>query len=308
MALKQTISHQLLQQLVDQVQGLLGQGRVADYIPALATVDPNQIGIALCDTHGQLFSAGDAQTPFSIQSISKLFTLVQVLQIYQDEIWKRVDREPSGQRFNSLVQLEFEQGVPRNPFINAGAIVICDLLQSRCAAPNFQLLELLRNLSGNPAVRVNQQVARSELQHGARNAAMAYLMKSFGNFENAVDTVLESYSHHCAIEMSCQDLAKASLFLANQGQTVDGQQLLSATQTRRVNALLATCGLYDAAGDFAYRVGLPAKSGVGGGIVAVLPGQFSVCVWSPELNEFGNSLIGTQLLELLTQTLGVSVY
>ncbi len=192
MALKQTISHQLLQQLVDQVQGLLGQGRVADYIPALATVDPNQIGIALCDTHGQLFSAGDAQTPFSIQSISKLFTLVQVLQIYQDEIWKRVDREPSGQRFNSLVQLEFEQGVPRNPFINAGAIVICDLLQSRCAAPNFQLLELLRNLSGNPAVRVNQQVARSELQHGARNAAMAYLMKSFGNFENAVDTVLES--------------------------------------------------------------------------------------------------------------------
>ncbi len=308
MALKQTISHQLLQQLVDQVQGLLGQGWVADYIPALATVDPNQIGIALCDTHGQLFSAGDAQTPFSIQSISKLFTLVQVLQIYQDEIWKRVDREPSGQRFNSLVQLEFEQGVPRNPFINAGAIVICDLLQSRCAAPNFQLLELLRNLSGNPAVRVNQQVARSELQHGARNAAMAYLMKSFGNFENAVDTVLESYSHHCAIEMSCQDLAKASLFLANQGQTVDGQQLLSATQTRRVNALLATCGLYDAAGDFAYRVGLPAKSGVGGGIVAVLPGQFSVCVWSPELNEFGNSLIGTQLLELLTQTLGVSVY
>ncbi len=308
MALKQTISHQLLQQLVDQVHGLLGQGRVADYIPALATVDPNQIGIALCDTHGQLFSAGDAQTPFSIQSISKLFTLVQVLQIYQDDIWKRVDREPSGQRFNSLVQLEFEQGVPRNPFINAGAIVICDLLQSRCAAPNFQLLELLRNLSGNPAVRVNQQVARSELQHGARNAAMAYLMKSFGNFENAVDTVLESYSHHCAIEMSCQDLAKASLFLANQGQTVDGQQLLSATQTRRVNALLATCGLYDAAGDFAYRVGLPAKSGVGGGIVAVLPGQFSVCVWSPELNEFGNSLIGTQLLELLTQTLGVSVY
>ncbi len=308
MALPYSISNQLLQQLVDQVDSLLGQGRVADYIPALANVDPNQIGMALCDTQGQLYTAGDAQTPFSIQSISKLFTLVQVLQIYQDEIWLRVDREPSGQRFNSLVQLEFEQGIPRNPFINAGAIVICDLLQSRCAAPNFQLLELLRRLSGNKALRVNHQVARSELAHGARNAAMAYLMKSFGNFENAVDTVLESYSHHCAIEMSCQDLARASLFLANQGKTVDGEQLLTATQTRRINALLATCGLYDAAGDFAYRVGLPAKSGVGGGIVAVLPGQFSVCVWSPELNEFGNSLIGTQLLELLTQTLGVSVY
>ncbi len=297
-----------LDRILKKSSSLLGQGKVADYIPALANVNPKQFGIAVCDLNGNLVSAGDSSTPFSIQSISKVFTLTQALQIYGESLWQRVGREPSGQRFNSLMQLEVESGIPRNPFINAGALLICDMLESRCSAPNFQLLELLRSLSSNPQLMVNHAVAQSEMQHSARNAAMAYLMKSYNNFHNQVDTVLASYAHHCAIEMSCEDLAKASIYLANKGTTLTHKEVLSSQQSKRVNALLATCGLYDAAGDFAYRVGLPGKSGVGGGIIAIYPGHYSICVWSPELNDVGNSLAGTYALQLLTDELGSSIF
>jgi glutaminase len=299
---------QHLDRIAKHARDLFGNGHVADYIPALAKVDPNQFGIAVCDLQGNVYQAGDTTTAFSIQSISKLFTLIQALQIYDEELWQRIGREPSGQRFNSLMQLEVEQGIPRNPFINAGALAVCDRLESRCSAPNYQLLELLRELSQNPHLLVNTTVARSELEHGSRNAAMSYLMKSYHNFDNPVEKVLESYAHHCAIEMNCIDLARAALLLCNKGKTLAGREILTQTQSKRVNALLATCGLYDAAGDFAYRVGLPGKSGVGGGIVAIYPGHYSICVWSPELNDAGNSLIGTYALEALTDALGLSVY
>jgi len=305
---RSALTEHFLTALVEEAKQLLGQGKTADYIPALAAIDPNQIGIAVCFNDGEIVQAGAAQTPFSIQSISKLFTLVQALNLYQDELWQGIGREPSGHRFNSMVQLETDHGVPRNPFINAGALAICDRLQSRLSAPTFQLLELLRKLADNPALHANTQVARSELAHGSRNAAMAYLMKAFGNFSNPVEQVLHSYCHHCAIEMNCVDLAKASVFLANKGISFSGEAILSADQTTRINALMATCGLYDASGEFAYEVGLPGKSGVGGGIVAVYPGHFSVCAWSPELNPVGNSLISTWLLEQLTDRLEVSIY
>lgn len=299
---------EILQEVASNAGRRIGEGQVASYIPALANVNPQQFGIALCDLSGNVFRAGDAELPFSIQSISKLFTLIQAMQIYGEALWQGIGREPSGQRFNSLVQLETENGVPRNPFINAGALLICDRLESRCSAPNFQLVEFLKRLSGNETVKVNQKVARSELSHGARNAAMAYLMKAFNNFHNSVDSVLRSYCHHCAIEMSCVDLAKACLPLANHGAMLKGESILTRQQTKRVNALLATCGLYDEAGEFAFKVGLPGKSGVGGGIVAVYPGQFSLCVWSPELNEAGNSLAGLYALELISEKLNLSIY
>ena len=302
---------QLQQQLdivADNASNMIGKGKVADYIPALAKVNPNQFGLALCDLDDNTFTCGDAETAFSIQSISKLFSLVQAVNIYGEDLWQGLGREPSGQRFNSLVQLESENGVPRNPFINAGALLVCDRLESRCSAPNFQLLELLKSLSGNTKLRVNHEVARSELEHGSRNAAMAYLMKAFGNFHNPVEKVLESYAHHCAIEMSCVDLAKATLFLVNQGKSLDGKRFLSQQETKRVNALLSTCGLYDEAGEFAFKVGLPGKSGVGGGIVAIYPGHYSICVWSPELNPAGNSLAGFSALELVAESLNLSVY
>ncbi|MFQ2720796.1 glutaminase B [Aeromonas caviae] len=304
------LSSELLAGILEEVRPLLGQGKVADYIPALAQVPADRLGIAVCTVEGELFTAGDAFEPFSIQSISKALSLTLALTLYQEEeIWARVGKEPSGQPFNSLVQLEFEQGIPRNPFINAGALVVSDLLETRLTAPRQRTLELVRRLCGNPAIMADQVVARSEYQHSARNAAIAYLMKAYGNFENEVDKVLQSYFNACAIRMSCVDLARAFVYLANRGVPLgEITPLLPARTTKQVNALLATCGLYDEAGDFAYRVGMPGKSGVGGGIMALIPGELSICVWSPELNKAGNSLVGTAALELLAERLGRSIF
>lgn len=299
----------LLNEILDQVRPLLGQGKVADYIPALAEVPAARLGIAVVGVDGSLHTAGDAAELFSIQSISKVFSLVQAIQHSGEEIWQRLGHEPSGQPFNSLVQLEFERGRPRNPFINAGALVICDINESRFAAPALSMRDLVRRLSGNPLLVSDAKVAESEYQHRARNAAAAYLMQAFGNFHNEVERVLRSYFHHCALAMSCVDLARACGFLANQGVCPrSGEQILTPRQTQQVNAIMATSGLYDEAGNFAYRVGLPGKSGVGGGIVAVVPGRFSVCVWSPELNAAGNSLAGMAALELLSERIGWSVF
>lgn len=299
----------LLEEVVEKVRPLLGQGKVANYIPALASVDAGKLGIAVTTVDGETLGAGDYLEPFSIQSISKVFSLTLALTLYEEaEIWSRVGKEPSGHSFNSLVQVELERGKPRNPFINAGALVIADLLQSRLGAPKHRMLELVRQLSQNDKVCFDKQVADSEYQHSARNAAIAYLMKSFGNFQGDVDTVLRTYFHYCALRMNCADLSKAMLYLANRGKTVDGTELISQVQTRQLNALLATSGLYDGAGEFAYRVGMPGKSGVGGGIIAVIPGELSICVWSPELDNQGNSLVGTAMLEHLSQRLGRSIF
>lgn len=299
----------LLEQLIEQVRPLLGKGKVADYIPALAQVSGKKLAIAVTTPDGVTIGAGDYLEPFSIQSISKVFSLTLAMTLYQDhEIWSRVGKEPSGHSFNSLVQVELECGIPRNPFINAGALVIADLLHERLSAPKQRMLELVRNLSGNANICYDRVVARSELEHSARNAAIAYLMKSFGNFNHNVEQVLKGYFHYCAIRMSCADLSRAMIYLANKGKSLAGKQLISPVQTRQMNALLATSGLYDGAGEFAYRVGMPGKSGVGGGIIAVIPGDMSVCVWSPELDINGNSLAGTAILEALSQALGRSIF
>lgn len=299
----------LLEEVVDKVRPLLGQGKVANYIPALASVDAGKLGIAVTTVDGKTLGAGDYLEPFSVQSISKVFSLTLALTLYEEtEIWSRVGKEPSGHSFNSLVQVELERGKPRNPFINAGALVIADLLQSRLGAPKHRMLELVRQLSQNDKVSFDKQVADSEYQHSARNAAIAYLMKSFGNFQGDVDTVLRTYFHYCALKMNCADLSKAMLYLANRGKSITGTELISPVQTRQLNALLATSGLYDGAGEFAYRVGMPGKSGVGGGIIAVIPGELSICVWSPELDNHGNSLAGTAMLEHLSQRLGRSIF
>ncbi|BCV52983.1 glutaminase [Shewanella algae] len=299
----------LLEQVLDRVRPLIGQGKVADYIPALAQVNANKLGIAVTMADGTTVGAGDYLEPFSIQSISKVFSLTLALTLYEEsEIWSRVGKEPSGHSFNSLVQVELERGIPRNPFINAGALVIADLLQSRLGAPKHRMLEVVRRLAGNPHICYDKVVADSEYQHSARNAAIAYLMKSFGNFNNDVDTVLRSYFHYCALKMSCADLSRAMMYLVQGGKALDGKELISPLQSRRLNALLATSGLYDGAGEFAYRVGMPGKSGVGGGIIAVIPGDMSICVWSPELDRSGNSLAGTAALEQLRLAVGRSIF
>ncbi|KGB01551.1 MULTISPECIES: glutaminase B [Leclercia] len=304
------IDNQMLEEILAQVRPLLGQGKVADYIPALASVKGNKLGIAICTLDGQQFQAGDATERFSIQSISKVLSLVAAMRQYDEhEIWQRVGKDPSGQPFNSLLQLEMEQGKPRNPFINAGALVVCDMLQSRLSAPRQRMLEIVRQLSGQSDITYDTTVARSEFEHAARNAAIAWLMKSFGNFHNDVTTVLQNYFHYCALRMNCVELARTFLFLAHQGSAPHlGQEVVSPLQARQINALMATSGMYQNAGEFAWRVGLPAKSGVGGGVVAIVPHEMAIAVWSPELDETGNSLAGVAALEQLTHRLGRSVY
>ncbi|HGS5838444.1 TPA: glutaminase B [Vibrio cholerae] len=301
---------EILASIIEEVRPLTGQGKVADYIPALARVPSEKLGIAVFTNQGEVITAGDAQEGFSIQSISKVLSLTLAMGLYQpDELWSRVGKEPSGQAFNSLIQLEMEQGIPRNPFINAGAIVVCDMLQSRLSAPRQRLLEFVRQLSGEPLIAYDKVVAASEMMHSDRNAAIAYLMRSFGNFHNEVIPVLHNYFHACALKMSCVELAKTFSYLANKGvSVVTGETVITPTQSKQTNALLATCGLYDGAGEFAYRVGMPGKSGVGGGIIAVVPGEMTIAVWSPALDQSGNSLAGTRALELLAQRIGRSIF
>ncbi|OOE76444.1 glutaminase B [Salinivibrio sp. ML290] len=303
-------SAQLLEQILADVRPLIGQGKVADYIPALSDVANHKLGIAVCYNDGDVIRAGDADEVFSIQSISKVLSLTLAMQNYQaEEIWTRVGKEPSGQAFNSLIQLEMEQGIPRNPFINAGALVVSDMLHTRQSAPRQRMLEFVRHLADNPHLCYDKGVADSEMLHSDRNAAIAYLMRAFGNFDNDVVPVLTNYFHYCALEMSCVDLAKAFFYLANKGTPLsDSPAILSPTQSKQMNALLATCGLYDGAGEFAYRVGMPGKSGVGGGIIAIVPGEMSIAVWSPELDPSGNSLAGTAALELLSARIGRSIF
>ena len=248
----------ILARIAEEVRPFVGRGSVADYIPELAKVDLNQWGLAVATLDGQVFTAGQAETPFSIQSVSKLFSLTRAYELIGAALWQRVGREPSGNAFNSLVQLENEAGIPRNPFINAGALVITDVIRTHEADAAQAVLDLIHRASGSPAACFDRAVARSESETGHRNRAMAHFMKSFGNLDNDVTDVVEAYFHHCSISMSCVELAKAALFLANDGLSPYSQQaILSEQKSKRVNALLVTCGTYDAAGDFAFRVGLP---------------------------------------------------
>jgi glutaminase len=282
-------------------------GTVASYIPALARVSPHQFGIALRTCAGETAAAGDSAVPFSIQSMSKMFSLTLAIRSLDEALWDRIGREPSGSAFNSLVQLETERGIPRNPFINAGAIAVADRLVSLGDA-KAELLALLGRLCGEP-IHIDAEVAQSEADTGFRNRALANFMKSFGTLDNDVATVLDVYFNQCAIRMSCEQAACAAGYLCRDGRhPLAGTPVLSTAQTRRVNALMLTCGTYDAAGEFAFRIGLPCKSGVGGGIIAVVPDRLSLCVWSPALDPTGNSLLGRRALELFVAKTGLSVF
>jgi glutaminase len=298
----------VLDAIVEELRPHRGRlGKVADYIAPLAAVPGDRFGIALRTCDGQEAASGDWREPFSIQSISKVFSLTLAMRALGDALWERIGREPSGTAFNSLVQLEFEEGVPRNPFINAGAIAVADRLVSR-GDPPAMLLELLSGLCGEP-VSIDAEVAAAEGATGYRNMAVANFMKSFGKIDNTVTAVLDAYFHQCAIRMDCMQLARAAGFLCRDGaHPYGGEPVVTDRQARRINALMLTCGTYDAAGEFAFRVGLPCKSGVGGGIIAVLPDRLSLCVWSPGLDKTGNSALGQMALELFVAQTGLSVF
>ena len=280
------------------------RGSVATYIPSLADVDPALFGIAIVAADGSVVAGGDADVPFSIQSISKVFALTLALNRVGPALWERVGVEPSGSAFNSIVQLESERGVPRNPFINAGAIVVSDILLGK-GDPHIaieDLLRFVRDLADDASIVIDDEVAGSEAATGFRNAALANYMRAFGTVAR-VDDALEVYFNQCAIAMSCRQLAMAGRYLMHGG---DGA--VPPERARRILSVMLTCGHYDGSGEFAFRVGIPGKSGVGGGILAVVPGKASIAVWSPGLNARGNSKLGSEALERLAQVTGWSVF
>ena len=300
---------QILENIHKAILPYAKEGKQADYIPELAKVNPDQFGMSIHTIYGETASIEQADTRFSIQSISKVFTLAMCLSIKGDDLWKRVGKEPSGTAFNSLVQLEVEKGVPRNPFINAGALVMADILLTHFDNPEAEFLCFVRAVAGNDTIDYNKDVAISERENGYLNAAIVNLLKYHGTIENDIEEVLHFYFMMCSIEMSCRELSLAFLAFANHRRKFDYAGItLTASQVKRINAIMQTCGFYDEAGEFAYLVGLPGKSGVGGGIVAIYPLQYSVAVWSPRLNSKGNSVMGIKALELLTTETKESIF
>jgi glutaminase len=298
----------LLENIYYQVKNQDNKGELATYIPELARINPDKFGISLQFIDGQTFNVGDAQEKFSIQSIAKVFAFSLAISLVGKDIFKRVGVEPSGNSFNSLIQLEYEKGIPRNPFINAGALVVADILISNLKNPKEELLLFIQKAAGKK-IEYNHQVAQSEKSTGFRNDALANMLKSYGNLQNNVDPVLDVYFHLCSISMTCEELASSFKFLINGGQLIStSEQLLTLSQTKRLNALIQTCGFYDEAGEFTYQVGLPGKSGVGGGIIALYPGKFTIAVWSPKLNIKGNSLKGMKVLEQFTTDSQLSIF
>ena len=301
----------LVQDIAAEMRDASERGEVASYIPPLARIDPRQFGLCIVTADGNLHVAGESEEPFLIQSISKVFALTQALGKVGDTLWRRVGREPSGTSFNSIVQLEREQGIPRNPFINAGALVVSDINlaghEPRVAIG--ELLRFVRYLADDDSIIIDEAVARAEQATGFRNIALANYMKAFGNIQHAPELTLGVYFHQCAIAMSCRQLAMAGRYLMHGGlHEPGGPRVVSAQRARRINALMLTCGHYDASGDFAFRVVLPGKSGVGGGILAIAPGKAAIAVWSPGLNANGNSMLGTLALERLAEATGWSVF
>ena len=299
----------ILNQIQNEFADIQITGKVASYIPELAKVPADKFGMHLYDLDARHYGFGDSKERFSIQSISKVFTLALAMKVIGNDLWNRMDVEPSGDPFNSLSSLENENGVPRNPFINAGALVVADVLVSYFTNPKAALLTFLHEITGDNTICYDETVAASEKSEGYRNYALVNYMKSFGNIENDVEEVLDFYFHQCSLAMSCKELAQAFIVFAHEGTTLESErEILTSQQVKRINALMQTCGFYDEAGEFSFEVGLPGKSGVGGGIVAIHPDHYSVAVWSPPLNPKGNSALGMAALERLTTLTGYSIF
>lgn len=298
----------IIEDIYQEILPFSDKGRQADYIPALAKVDPNQFGMCLDTVDGEEYPFMSADVRFSIQSISKVFALAMCLSLKGESLWQRVGKEPSGTAFNSLIQLEIEKGIPRNPFINAGALVLSDILISELKDPEGEFLNFVRSLCGDDTVDYNMDVALSERETSYLNAAITNLLKHYGTIDNDIEDVLMFYLKMCSVDMSCRQLSKAFLAFTNHLPFEYAGFRLSTSRIKRLNAVMQTCGFYDEAGEFSYLVGLPGKSGVGGGIVAVYPMRYAVAVWSPRLNSKGNSVMGMKALELLTTRTNESIF
>ena len=285
------------------------KGKPASYISELQNVDGNCFGVHLSTLDQVSIGVGNCYDKFSIQSIAKVLSLTLAYRILGDKIWDRVGVEPSGTAFNSLVQLESNNGIPRNPFLNSGAIVVADILLNNLKNPKKDFLEFLQNITNNKKLKYSSRIAQSEKKVGYRNVALCNFIKSFGRIDNEPSDVLDFYYDLCSLEMNCEELSDLFLFLANNGIDLHSKRsILSESQSKRINALMQTCGFYDESGEFAFKVGLPGKSGVGGGIIAIHPDQYVIAVWSPKLNEKGNSYRGMKFLEEFTTRSELSIF
>ena len=301
--------NEILKEIAVAIEPLRHVGHQADYIPALAKVNPDRFGMCITSTDGTVTAYGDMEERFSIQSVTKVFSLSMSLSLKGERLWSRVGKEPSGAAFNSLIQLELDRGIHRNPFINAGAIVLADVLMSELDDPLDDYLSFVREIAADKSIDYNREVASSEREKGYINAAIANMLKYYGNLDNDIEDVLRFYFLQCSIEMNCRQLSKAFLPFANRKTDFIFNDIrLTSSQVKRINAIMQTCGLYNDAGEYFYLVGLPGKSGVGGGIGAIYPGRYAVATWSPRLNEKGNSVMGMKALELLTTYTHESIF
>ena len=304
----------LLSQLIEQCRPDTRSGKVANYIPALAKADPNALGVYILDRNGLSSCAGDSQVRFTIQSIVKpILLLLALMDNGEEYVRSRVGVESTGKPFDAInISEAMNQEILSehiNPMVNMGAIVMCTLIKGENYAERFdRLLSLTRKLANNPEIDVDEEVYQSEKATGNKNRALAFLMRSCGLLDGDVEEVLDCYFRACSIRVDSRDLARIAFVLSNKGKDFMGNELFPARYAHYVNAVLMTCGMYDGAGDFAVTVGVPAKSGVGGGIMAVVPGRMGIGIYSPALDKKGNSIAGIRVLRRLSRQLTVSIF
>ena len=302
----------LLETLVEKNKKYGNDGQLASYIPALLEANPNDLGVAIVDVEGRKYYAGQCEKNFTIQSISKVVSLILALgDNGRTNVFKRVDVEPTGDGFNSIVNLETkDKKRPYNPMINAGAIATTSLIDGEDGEDKLErIIKFMRKATNNPNISINEEVYVSERRTGDRNRALAYFMKSNGMLQGDVEEILELYFRQCSIEANAIDLAMFGSVLANDGVTPwNGERLMSRETCRIVKTIMVTCGMYDASGEFAVHIGIPAKSGVGGGILATVPRRMGIGVYGPALDKKGNSLAGIHVLKDLSEELDLSIF
>lgn len=301
-----------LKELVKEARPIAKQGRVADYIPALGKANPIDLSIAINYPDGRCYSAGDIERKISLQSISKVITLALVLMDRSKEyVFARVGMEPTGDPFNSIAKLEtMAPSKPLNPMINAGALAVTHMIKGNSVEDRFQrLLLFIRELAGNDTIQYNEEIARSEFETANLNRALCYFLKQHHIIEGDVEQLIDLYTKQCAIEMNCLDLSRIGLVFALDGiDPQTGKQIMPMKIARICKTFMVTCGMYNASGEFAIKIGIPAKSGVSGGIMGAVPGKFGIGIFGPALDDKGNSIAGIKLLELLSKTYNLSMF
>lgn len=302
----------LLSRIIADCTPYTVQGHVATYIPELANMDPGKIGIYLASENGEEFAAGDWQDRFTTQSVVKPLILLQaLLDSGVDTVRALVGVEATGKPFDAFNYSDQAlTGAHINPMINTGAIALCTLIHGETYQDKFsRLLNLARTLADNPDLDVDESVYQSEKMTGSKNRALAYMLAAYGMITDPVEEILDCYFRACSISVDCRDLARIARMFAHHGtHPVTQEPLFPAPYAKYVNATLATCGMYDGSGEFALTVGFPAKSGVGGGIMGVIPRRMGIGVFAPALDKHGNSVAGMQALAMLSQALDLSIY